>query len=71
MVNTESIATNGALNENEASLKAENGNAKAETIVETTTIINDTKIGYCIYGYGAVKLLFICGGVGKSQAIQY
>lgn len=34
-------------------------------VCEATMIIGEEKIGYCIYGVGNIKIIFICGGVGK------
>lgn len=36
----------------------------AETIEEGVIKIIDRDIGYCTYGHGSNKFLFICGGVG-------
>lgn len=36
-----------------------------DEIIESTMMIDDQLIGYCSYGHGETKLLFICGGVGK------
>ncbi|VDK57166.1 unnamed protein product [Anisakis simplex] len=42
----------------------EDNENNSKEITENTTVINDTKIGYSIYGNGLNKMLFICGGVG-------
>uniref|UniRef100_A0A0M3ILW0 AB hydrolase-1 domain-containing protein n=1 Tax=Ascaris lumbricoides TaxID=6252 RepID=A0A0M3ILW0_ASCLU len=69
MVNTESSGNNGVIIEESAPINTEMSNATKDsnedcTIHEDTTIINDLKIGYCIYGHGENRMLFICGGVG-------
>ncbi|VDM41051.1 unnamed protein product [Toxocara canis] len=69
MVNTEPKNSSGVTIEESAPIKTEvNSVTKDSTeqcaIHEQTTIINDLKIGYCTYGHGDNRMLFICGGVG-------
>ncbi|VDM95224.1 unnamed protein product [Thelazia callipaeda] len=33
-------------------------------ITESVVIIDEQKIGYCTYGHGKYRMMFICGGVG-------
>ncbi|VDK82824.1 unnamed protein product [Onchocerca ochengi] len=39
-------------------------NFSSNEIMESITMIDDQKIGYCRYGSGKYNMLFICGGVG-------
>uniref|UniRef100_A0A0N5B032 AB hydrolase-1 domain-containing protein n=1 Tax=Syphacia muris TaxID=451379 RepID=A0A0N5B032_9BILA len=64
MVNTDIATTNAVLDDHQASIKSDKCGNKLAPIVESTTLINDIKIGYCTYGWGDMKMLFICGGVG-------
>lgn len=42
------------------------GKDSISKIIESITIIDDQKIGYCRYGQGKHNMLFICGGVGND-----
>lgn len=67
MVNSEATTNNnGAILIDSSEMLNGTTNAKDETdgIVEASTMIDEQKIGYCRYGRGKYKMLFICGGVG-------
>ncbi|VDN27876.1 unnamed protein product [Gongylonema pulchrum] len=40
------------------------GKDEQHEIIESSTTIAEHKIGYCRYGRGKYRMLFICGGVG-------
>lgn len=64
-VSSQSILINRSEEINEGSSK------NSDSIIESTTVISEQKIGYCIYGHGHIKMLFICGGVGKLYSNCY